>query len=100
LIKQCKSTFDASKNSKNSCTLFCAQHSPVVDLDEADARVLQEEAKHYADLLEIRVHLDKLRYSCFLISLFYSCRHLRLSGTSSTLQRGERGGNSTWTQWS
>ncbi len=72
MIKQCKSSFDNSKNGKNNCTLFCAQHSPVVDFAAADALALQEDAKNYWRLLDIRVHLDKMR----LVSHFYlfGCR--------------------------
>lgn len=82
LIKQCKSSFDNSKNGKNHCNLFCAQHSPVVDFAEADALALQEDAKNYARLLDLRVHLDKMRFAslpyfrCFFVVTFAFCRDL------------------------
>jgi hypothetical protein len=79
VIKQCKAVFDTSKNGKNNCTLFCAQHSPVVDFAEADERALQEDAKNYANLLDIRIHLDKLRFVCsFFFVMPFCCSFLSL----------------------
>jgi hypothetical protein len=62
MIKECKSTFDTVKNSKNSCTVFCSQHSPVADSAEADALAVQEEAEKFEALMECRVKLDKFRF--------------------------------------
>ncbi len=70
MIKECKCIVDSSKNGKNNCTLFCAQHSPVADFAEADARALQKDVKSYAHLLDARVYLDKMRFVSCAFSLF------------------------------
>ena len=53
-------------------TLFCAQHSPVADFAEADARALQEDVKSYSRLLDLRVYFDKMRLVSF--ALLFSFR--------------------------
>jgi hypothetical protein len=65
MIKECKTTVDTAKNGKNNCSLFCAQHSPVADFAEADARAFQADVKAYSRLLDIRVYLDKMRSVSF-----------------------------------